>query len=131
MQKLDHVAIRVSDLDAAMAFYVDKLGMNVLFRKLDEKHHETFCFLQMEGANLELLQSLDDKNRPRPFSPPPVREPYCPHLAIATKDLDSLLAQWKKDGIPVVKGPLEIPDTVRWVYIHDPDNNVIEFVHWL
>ena len=131
MPKLDHVAVRVSDLDAAISFYTDKLGMKLLFRKIDETHHEAFCFLQLEGANLELLQSLDDQNRPQPFSPPPIREPYCPHLAIATNDLDGLLTELKKDGIPVVKGPLEIPDSVRWIYIHDLDYNIIEFVQWL
>jgi catechol 2,3-dioxygenase-like lactoylglutathione lyase family enzyme len=131
MQKLDHVAVQVSDLDVAISFYTDKLGMELLFRKIDKTHHEAFCFLQLEGANLELLQSLDDQNRPQPFSPTPIREPYCPHLAIATDDLDSLLIEWKKGEIPIVKGPLEIPDKVRWIYIHDPDNNIIEFVQWL
>jgi catechol 2,3-dioxygenase-like lactoylglutathione lyase family enzyme len=131
MPKLDHVAVRVSDLDSAISFYTDKLGLKLLFRKFDEIHHEAFCFLELEGANLELLQSLDDQNRPQPFSPPPIREPYCPHFAIATDDLASLITEWRQDGIPIVKGPLEISDKVRWIYIHDPDNNVIEFVHWL
>ncbi len=131
MPRVDHVAVRVSDLDAAISFYTEKLGMKLLSRKIDKTHHEAYCFLQLEGANLELLQSLDDQDRPQPFSPPPICEPYCPHLAIATDDLDSLLTESKKDGIPVVKGPLEIPNEVRWGYIHDPDNNIIEFVQWL
>jgi catechol 2,3-dioxygenase-like lactoylglutathione lyase family enzyme len=129
---MDHVAVAVSDLDAAISFYTGKLGMRLLFRTIDEAHHEAFCFLQLDGANLELLQSLDDQNRPRPYSPPPIREPYCPHVAIAADDLDTLVAEWRKDGgIPIIKGPMEIPDKVRWVYIHDPDNNIIEFVQWL
>ena len=44
MPKLDHVAVRVSDLDAAISFYTDKLGMKLLFRKIGEMHHEAFCF---------------------------------------------------------------------------------------
>ena len=35
------------------------------------------------------------------------------------------------DGISLLKGPLAIPDKVRWCYLADPDNNVIEFVQWL
>src|SRR5262245_50917332 len=131
MQTLDHVAVRVSDLDTAIPFYTDKPGLKLLFRTIDETHHEAFCFLQLADAGLELLQSLDDQNRPQPFTPPPICEPYCPHLAIATDDLVSLMSEWKKVGIPIVKGPMEIPDKVRWIYIHDPDNNIIEFVQWL
>jgi catechol 2,3-dioxygenase-like lactoylglutathione lyase family enzyme len=131
MPKLDHVAVRVSNLEAATSFYTNELGLKLLFSKLDEIHHEAFCFLQLEGGNLELLQSLDEQNRPRPFAPPPISEPYCPHFAIATDDLATLMSEWKGKGVPVVKGPLEIPNKVKWVYIHDPDNNIIEFVQWL
>lgn len=131
MYKLDHVALQVSDLDAAVSFYTETLGLKLLFRTVDELHHETFCFLQLEGANLELLQQLDPQNRPQAFSPPPIRAPYCPHVALAADDLDGLLAKLQDDGVFVIKGPMEIPGKVRWAYIHDPDNNVIEFVQWL
>ncbi|MCZ6792378.1 MAG: VOC family protein, partial [Planctomycetota bacterium] len=56
MARLDHVAVRVSDLDAATAFYTEKLGLKLLFRKVDETQHEAFAFLELEGGNLELLQ---------------------------------------------------------------------------
>jgi catechol 2,3-dioxygenase-like lactoylglutathione lyase family enzyme len=131
MPKLDHVAVQVSNLDAAISFYTANLGMKLLFKTIDETHHEAFCFLQMEGANLELLQSLDSQKASQSFTPIPIRAPYCPHLAIATDDLDGRLSACKRDGIPVVKGPLEIPGKVRWAYIHDPDYNIIEFVQWL
>jgi catechol 2,3-dioxygenase-like lactoylglutathione lyase family enzyme len=131
MPKLDHVALQVSNLDAAIVFYTVKLGLKLLFKTIDETHHEAFCFLQLEGANLELLQSLDNQKEPPSFTPLPIRPPYCPHLAIATDDLDAQLAKLKNDGVPVVKGPLEIPGKVKWAYIHDPDNNIIEFVQWI
>jgi catechol 2,3-dioxygenase-like lactoylglutathione lyase family enzyme len=131
MPKLDHVAVQVSNLDAAILFYTVKLGMTLLFKTVDEIHHEAFCFLQLEGANLELLQSLDNQGNLQSFRTIPIRAPYCPHLAIATNDLDGQLSALKKDGVPVVKGPLEIPGKVKWAYIHDPDNNIIEFVQWI
>ena len=33
--------------------------------------------------------------------------------------------------IPILKGPLEIQGQVRWMYLADPDNNILEFVQWL
>jgi len=131
MRRLDHVALQVSDLEAAISFYTEKLKLKLLFKTVDELHHEAFCFLELEGGNLELLQSLDSQNQPAPFSPPPLRAPYCPHVAIAADDLDGLLAELQAGGVNVIKGPMEIPGKVRWVYVSDPDHNVIEFVQWL
>ncbi len=130
MARLDHVAVRVSDLDAATAFYTEKLGLKLLFRKVDERHHEAFAFLELEGGNLELLQLLDEHNNPKAYLAPSIEEPYCPHLALATTDMDSLLKKWEREAIRIVKGPLEVPGLARWVYTCDPDNNIIEFVQW-
>ena len=130
MARLDHVAFRVSDLDAAIAFYVEKLELKLLFRNVDEIHHEAFAFLELEGGKLELLQRLDERNNPREYPAPPIEEPYCPHLALATNDMDSLLRRLERESMRIVKGPMEVPGLARWVYTCDPDNNIIEFVQW-
>lgn len=131
MSKLDHVALEVSDLDAALAFYADALNLNLLFRKMDEVHHEAFAFLELEGGNLELLQRLDEQNHPKKRRQREISESCCPHVAIQTPDMNGLVAQLEAKRIPIVKGPLEIPGLVRWIYVGDPDNNIIEFVQWV
>ncbi|MDX9974851.1 MAG: VOC family protein [FCB group bacterium] len=131
MLKADHIAFAVSDLDRAIRFYTEALGLRLMFRKLDEEHHEAFAFLELDGANLELLQALDENNNPIACNPAPPREPYCPHLALATPNLDDTCAILRDHNVPLLKGPLEIPNSVRWLYLADPDNNVIEFVQWL
>lgn len=131
MPTLDHVALQVSDMDAAIAFYSKKLGLKLLSDQVDEVHHERFAFLELEGGNLELLQVLDGNDVPKPYIPPPLSESNCPHVAFATPDMNVLLALLEKERIRVVKGPLEIPGAVRWIYVRDPDNNIIEYVQWL
>lgn len=127
----DHVAFRVSDMDAALAFYVETLGMTLMFRKTDAEHHEAFAFLELDGGNLELLQSLDEHNNPTAWRQPPPEPPYCPHLALKTEDLDAICRMLEERGIPVLNGPLEIAGSVHWMYVCDPDHNVLEFVQWL
>ncbi len=131
MLRLDHVALRVSDMDAAITFYTQKLGLRLLSDQVDEEHHERFAFLELDGGNLELLQVLDEDNAPAPYRPPEPDASLCPHLAIATADLASETMRLQKRGVPIFKGPLEIGGQVRWLYTADPDNNVIEFVQWL
>lgn len=130
MWAMDHVAFQVSCLDAAIAFYTQTLGMKLQFRELDEAHHEAFAFLELEGANLELLQTLDENNQPIAYEALPIQAPYCPHVAIKSDDLDTLIALLDEKGISILKGPLEIPGHVRWLYFADPDGNVLEFVQW-
>ncbi len=131
MHRLDHVALRVADLDASIAFYTEKIGLRLMFRELDPEHHEAFAFLELDGGNLELLQMLDGENLPLPHTPPAPAPPYCPHVALGVDDLDAVLEKARRDGLALLKGPLEIPGKVRWLYLADPDQNVLEFVQWL
>lgn len=125
MTKNDHTAYRVSDLDASIRFYTESLGLRLLFRRVNHEVQEAIAFLELDGGNLELIQTLDI-----PFKRPEPEPPYCPHLAIETQDMHQLLQRVQAGGIAVVKGPLEIPGHEKWLYICDPDNNVIEFIEW-
>jgi len=129
--KVDHFAFRVFDLDKAIKFYQEILGLKLLSKTVDENHHEAFAFLELEGGNLELLQLMDENNNPAPFEKSEVKQPFCPHLAIKCENLDELVLELVKKKIEIVKGPLEIPEMVKWLYIADFDNNFIEFVEWI
>jgi lactoylglutathione lyase len=126
MIKNDHMAFQVSNMDASIRFYTGALGLKLLFRHVNEEVREDYAFLELDGGNLELLQYLG-----APFVKPEIKPPYCPHLALATDDMDETLRLFTEHGIPVVKGPLENPGEERWVYVSDPDNNIIEYIQWL
>jgi lactoylglutathione lyase len=125
MNKTDHTAFQVSNLDEAIHFYVESLGLYLQFRSVNQAEQEAFAFLELEGGNLELIQKLD-----QPFVKPHLAPPYCPHFALEVDDMAQVLEMIDAKEIPVVKGPLEIPGEERWIYISDPDNNVIEYIEW-
>jgi lactoylglutathione lyase len=125
--KNDHMAFEVSNMDQSIQFYTQVLGLPLLFRKVNQEEQEEYAFLELTGGNLELLQRLGGE----PFVKPTIKPPYCPHLAISSKDMAQTLKLIEEHRIPVIKGPLEIAGAEKWIYISDPDNNVIEFIQWL
>lgn len=124
--KNEHTAFRVSNMDEALAFYTQKLGLRLISRETNPAEQEDYAFLELDGGNLELIQRLADE----PFVKPIIRPPYCPHFAMVTNDMARTLAEIKAAGIPIVKGPLEIAGVETWIYVSDPDNNVLEFIQW-
>jgi len=131
VRKADHFAFEVSDMDQAINFYTKTLGLKLLSKQLDGVHHEVFAFLELDGGNLELLQTLDKDNKPIPFKKNEIEPPYCPHIAIKTENMQQLISNLENKKVSIVKGPLETPGKVKWVYVSDPDNNIIEFIQWL
>lgn len=125
MAKNDHIAFRVSDLDAAIRFYTEALGLQLLFRKINQEVGEAYAMLQLDGGNLELVQTLGLE-----FVRPRIEPPYCPHLAIGTEDMEKTLGMLRGKSVEIVKGPLEVQGEEKWLYITDPDGNVIEYIQW-
>jgi len=126
MAKNDHTAFQVSDMDAAIRFYTGSLGLRLKSRNVNQQEQEAYAFLELEGGNLELIQKLD-----RPFTRPKIEPPYCPHFAIGTDNMAQVVEMSARKGIRVVAGPLEIPGAEKWIYLADPDNNLIEFIEWV
>lgn len=124
--KNDHVAFEVSNLEESIKFYQESLGLKLQFQNVDYENKEAFAFLELDGGNLELLQMLDNSS----YEKPKIKPPFCPHIALTVSDMNRTLLLIKEKNIPIIKGPLEIKGKVKWLYIHDPDNNIIEFVQW-
>jgi catechol 2,3-dioxygenase-like lactoylglutathione lyase family enzyme len=127
LMRIDHFAFEVSDLEAALKFYIDRLGFRLETTFMDPQEHETLAVLETAGGKLELIQALDEKNQPQSFEPITLRKHFCPHLALQVDDIEKTLADLRRQEVPLLRGPLEIPEIVKWFYVCDPDRNVIEF----
>jgi len=122
----DHIAFQVSNMHDSIEFYVNKLGFTFVSQAVNAQEQEAYAFLVLGDLRLELLQDMKEAS----FAKPTIKPPYCPHLAIETADMQQSLAHLKEAGVAIVRGPLEIEGAETWVYISDPDNNILEYIQW-
>ena len=126
MPKLDHVALEVSNIDRAIAFYTDKLGFELVSRATNEEEQEEYCFLTSDGTRLELISDLKKLYGEKQNA----RKPYCPHICFVTDDMQATVKELGAKDVEIIRGPLEIPGEETWVYFTDPDGNVLEYIQW-
>jgi glyoxylase I family protein len=114
-----HVAVMVDDLDAALSFYCDLLGFEVLPRP-DFGPEFGGAWLQSGSAQVHI--GVVEK-MPKPVG--------LPHLAlhVPAADWDTTMTAIAERGIPFMMEPNSREDfgrTVRAAFIRDPAGNAIE-----
>jgi len=126
MIKNDHVAFQVTNIDESIEFYTKVLGVELEFKDENLAEKEKYAFFHLDGGKLEIIERIGEK-----YKKPIINPPFCPHLALETKNMEETLEMIKTKGLRIIKGPLEVPKEVKWLYISDPDNNLIEFIEWI
>jgi lactoylglutathione lyase len=123
--RLLHSMIRVRDVDAALRFYRDGLGMTLLDRYDFEKGRFSILFLSFAGyrdgpAAIELTYNWD---RAEPY---PTGEAFG-HIAIEVPDVYATCDRLAKNGVKIVRpaGPMKHGTRVI-AFVEDPDGYKVE-----
>jgi glyoxylase I family protein len=110
---LQHVAICVKDLDAALRFYVDVLG-------LEEIERPDFGFpgawLTVGGHADQMVHLMESAD------PPPTN---FQHFALSCPDLEDAKSTLAAHGFSL-SDPSPIPGHGRQSFVNDPSGNVVE-----
>ena len=121
---LTHVGVRVSDLQKAMHFYVDELGMKEAFRLNKADGSPLLIYMHVENSNtfVELFPGQKAPDAPTPMTH---------HMGFAVKDLQATLHALKDRGYPLEPDAFEkaskvAGDGTKYYFISDPDGNHIE-----
>lgn len=97
---LDHVGIAVGDVDAALAFYRDALGLDVDASEDVPAQHVRAHFLPAGRASLELLEATTGDSVIAKFIAR--RGPGLHHITLRVDDIGAALAQLKARNIRLV-----------------------------
>jgi catechol 2,3-dioxygenase-like lactoylglutathione lyase family enzyme len=126
--QFSHVVIAVSDMDRALAFYRDVLGMDIVFDQ--ELSGEPFSGRAVGGlvggASIELLYLPGQ----RPDEPAATYRPVgLQVISFSVLDLDHSHAAIHAAVGDRAQKPFEV-EGVRMFFVTDPDGTVIEFVQF-
>ena len=115
-----HLAVKVSDLARAEAFYVGVLGLPVLRRWTDDEGEARSVWVSLGPAFLAIERAGESGPCRADVAP----GFHCLALAIAGEER----ASWKKRladaGFPVES------ESAYTLYARDPDNNLVAFSHY-
>jgi lactoylglutathione lyase len=120
---IGHVAIRVSDLKAALAFYQGVLGLPELFRLNHDDGSPWLVYLKVNADNfVELFPGgvtrAEAQGNPVGYV----------HLCLHVDDMTKTLAELAKRGVDTSKGPTKGKDGNWQFWLTDPDGNRIELM---
>jgi len=116
-----HTMLRVRDLDAAVEFFVKKLGLRETRRRESENGRFTLVFLSSgapgDDAEIELTYNWDEK------------EPYATgrffgHLAFEVDDIYATCERLEQHGVTVLRPPRD----GRMAFVKSPDQHSIELL---
>ena len=125
VRELDHVVLRIRDLDRSLAFYGGVLGCPV------EKRQEEIGLVQLRaGRSLIDLVPLDGKLGAAGGAPPGKEGRNVDHLCLRIEpfDAEAIAAHLRANGIEPgkVESRYGAEGEGPSMYIDDPDGNVVE-----
>jgi len=116
-----HTMLRVRDLDAALDFFVGKLGLQELRRSDSERGRYTLVFLgtgaEGDTAQIELTHNWDE-TEPYPTGR------FFGHLAYAVDDIYELCQRLMDAGVTINRPPRD----GRMAFVRSPDGHSIELL---
>lgn len=131
---IDHVGIAVADLDAAIAWYHDTLGMILVHEEVNEEQGIREAMLAVRGApagtaQIQLMAPIDESSTIAKFLDK--RGPGIQQMAVRVSDLDTFSEQLREQGVRLIyDAPRRGTANSRMNFIHPKDGGgvLIELV---
>jgi len=116
-----HSMIRVRDLDRALHFFCDLLGLQVVRRSEHEGGRFTLVFLSTgEEGDSALIELTHNWDRDEPYE----GGRNFGHLAFATDDIYALCEKLQSNGVTIARPPRD----GRMAFVRSPDEISIELL---
>ncbi len=100
VNKIDHIGIAVKNLDEALKFYEEVLGIKCVGTEVVEEQKVKVAFLPIGDTEIELLESTDEDGPVAKFIEK--RGEGIQHIAYRVDDIEKAIEELKEKGIRMI-----------------------------
>jgi len=117
IKKIDHVALVVADIDEALEFWQDALGIRLEHQEDNPREQSAIAFLPVGDSEIELVQPTSDDSGVAKYLEK--RGPGMHHICLEVDDLKTMLVQLKAKGIQLIhEEPVIAESGKKYAFIH-------------
>lgn len=114
---IDHIAIVVSNMDTALAFWQRALGLELQRVESLPAEAVEVAFLETDNAHIELLLPTDDDSGIARYLAKQGGGMH--HLCLAVEDIEAAMQQLAESGIELInERPRQREDGTRYAFVH-------------
>ncbi|MEM6282782.1 MAG: methylmalonyl-CoA epimerase [Chloroflexota bacterium] len=115
--KVDHIAVVVADMDAALYFWRDALGLPLEATETNEAEAVDVAFLPVGETRMELLQPTTEDSGIAKYLQK--RGAGMHHVCVAVNDIDAAMQQLTAHAVELINEmPRTREDGTRYAFIH-------------
>jgi methylmalonyl-CoA/ethylmalonyl-CoA epimerase len=117
IKKINHVAVVVDDMEKALSFWRDALGMELYELRDVPAEKSQVAFLPLKGSEVELVvPTSEDSGIAKYLSK---RGPGMHHICLEVDDIIGMLTQLKTKGVRLInEEPRTSADGKKYAFIH-------------
>lgn len=117
IKRIDHVALVVDEIEAALNFWREALGLEVDHIQEVPREKSSIAFLPVGGSEIELVQPTSDDSGVAKYLQK--RGPGMHHICLEVDDLPAMLAQLRAKDVQLIhEQPLTGADGRQYAFIH-------------
>ena len=121
VKKVNHVAIVVRDIDSALEFWNNALGIPLDHVEEVPSQQAKVAFLPVGGSEIELVQPTNPDSGMASFLEK--RGEGLHHVCVEVSDIDAMLAQLKRAGVRLINETAQILPGRKMAFVHPKSAN--------
>jgi methylmalonyl-CoA/ethylmalonyl-CoA epimerase len=117
VKQVNHVAVVVDNMDKALSFWRDALGLELQGLREVPAEKSQVAFLPLPGSEVELVQPTTDDSGIAKYLAK--RGPGMHHLCLEVDDIEGMMSQLKAKGVRLInEEPRTAADGKKYAFIH-------------
>jgi methylmalonyl-CoA/ethylmalonyl-CoA epimerase len=117
VKQINHVAVVVDDMEKALSFWRDALGMEVQSLREVPAEKSQVAFLPLSGPEVELVQPTTEDSGIAKYLAK--RGPGMHHICLEVDDIEGMLSQLRSRGVRLItEEPRTAADGRKYAFVH-------------